>query len=80
MNNYTTSKYEDGLYSSLLTEEDHATTGHHAQIKINKADLNATNSTDGSPVFTPWIRAMLHVKNETDVGNIVKFTSPAVQN
>ena len=80
VNNYTTSKYEDGSYSSLLTEEDHATTGHHAQIKINKADLNATNSTDGSPVFTPWIRAMLHVKNETDVGNIVKFTSPAVQN
>lgn len=80
VNNYTTSKYEDGSYSSLLTSQDHATTGHHAQIKINKADLNATNSTDGSPVFTPWIRAMLHVKNETDVGNIVKFTSPAVQN
>ena len=81
VNNYTTSeKDEDGKYYSLLTKEDHATTGHHAQIKINKADLNATNSTDGSPVFTPWIRAMLHVKNETDVGNIVKFTSPAVQN
>ena len=81
VNNYTTSKKdEDGKYYSLLTKEDHATTGHHAQIKINKADLNATNSTDGSPVFTPWIRAMLHVKNETDVGNIVKFTSPAVQN
>lgn len=81
VNNYTTSKKnEDNSYSSLLTAQDHATTGHHAQIKINKADLNATNSTDGSPVFTPWIRAMLHVKNETDVGNIVKFTSPAVQN
>ena len=81
VNNYTTSKEnEDNSYSSLLTAQDHATTGHHAQIKINKADLNATNSTDGSPVFTPWIRAMLHVKNETDVGNIVKFTSPAVQN
>ena len=81
VNNYTTSKKnEDNSYSSLLTAQDHATTGHHAQIKINKADLNATNSTDGSPVFTPWIRAMLHVKNETDVGNIVKFTSAAVQN
>lgn len=81
VNNYTSSKEnEDNSYSSLLTAQDHATTGHHAQIKINKADLNATNSTDGSPVFTPWIRAMLHVKNETDVGNIVKFTSPAVQN
>ncbi|MDD5784158.1 MAG: hypothetical protein PUD52_04340 [Prevotella sp.] len=81
VNNYTTSKKnEDNSYSSLLTAQDHATTGHHAQIKINKAELNVTNSTDRSPVFTPWIRAMLHVKNETDVGNIVKFTSSAVQN
>ena len=76
VNNYTTSKYEDGLYSSLLTEEDHATTGHHAQIKINKAKLNVTNSTDRSPVFTPWIRATIHVNSETDVENIVKFTDP----
>ena len=75
VNNYTTSKYENGKYSSLLTAEDHATTGHHAQIKINKADLNATNSTDGSPVFTPWIRATIHVDSETDVENIVKFTN-----
>ena len=82
VNNYTTSKKdEDGKYYSLLTKEDHATTGHHAQIKINKSELNdASKSIDGNPIFTPWIRAMLHVKNETDVGNIVKFTSPAVQN
>ena len=82
VNNYTTSKKnEDGSYSSLLTAEDHATTGHHAQIKITESALNgAPKDTDGYPIFTPWIRAMLHVKNETDVGNIVKFTSPAVQN
>ena len=76
VNNYTTSeKDEDGKYYSLLTKEDHATTGHHAQIKINKADLNATNSTDGSPVFTPWIRATIHVDSKTDVEKIVKFTN-----
>ena len=77
VNNYTTSKYEDGSYSSLLTAEDHATTGHHAQIKIMKADLNdASNSTDGNPIFTPWVRATIHVNSETDVENIVKFTDP----
>ena len=77
VNNYTTSKKnENGKYSSLLTKEDHATTGHHAQIMINKADLNATNSTDGSPVFTPWIRATIHVDSKTDVEKIVKFTDP----
>ena len=77
VNNYTTSKYEDGSYSSLLTAEDHATTGHHAQIKIKKSDLNdASNSTDGNPIFTPWIRATIHVNSETDVENIVKFTNP----
>ena len=77
VNNYTTSKYEDGSYSSLLTEEDHATTGHHAQIKINKSDLNdAAKSTDGNPIFTPWIRATIHVNTVEDVENIVKFTDP----
>ena len=78
VNNYTTSKKnEDGSYSSLLTAEDHATTGHYAQIKINKADLNdASKSIDGNPIFTPWIRATIHVNSETDVENIVKFTDP----
>ena len=77
VNNYTTSKYEDGLYSSLLTEEDHATTGHHAQIKIKKSDLNdASKSIDGNPIFTPWIRATIHVNTLKDVENIVKFTNP----
>lgn len=78
VNNYTTSeKKDDGSYSSLLTEEDHATTGHHAQIKIKKSDLNdASKSIDGNPIFTPWIRATIHVKSETDVENIVKFTNP----
>ena len=77
VNNYTTSKYEDGSYSSLLTDEDHATTGHHAPIKIKKSDLNdASKSTDGNPIFTPWIRATIHVDSETDVENIVKFTKP----
>ena len=76
VNNYTTSKKnENGKYSSLLTKEDHATTGHHAQIKIKKSYLNATNSTDGSPVFTPWIRATIHVDSKTDVEKIVKFTN-----
>ena len=77
VNNYTTSKYEDGSYSSLLTEEDHATTGHHAQIKILKTYLDdASKSTDGNPIFTPWIRATIHVNTVKDVKNIVKFTNP----
>lgn len=76
VNNYTTSKYENGKYSSLLTKEDHATTGRHAQIKIKKSYLNdASKSIDGNPVFTPWIRATIHVDSETDVENIVKFTN-----
>ena len=77
VNNYTTSKYENGKYSSLLTKEDHATTGHHAQIKIKKSYLNdASKSIDGYPIFTPWIRATIHVNSETDVENIVRFTNP----
>ncbi|MGM9718915.1 MAG: hypothetical protein ACI3YQ_11760 [Prevotella sp.] len=77
VNNYTTSKYEDGSYSSLLTEEDHATTGHHAQIKITESALkDAPKGTDGYPIFTPWIRATIHVNSETDVENIVRFTNP----
>ena len=80
VNNYTTSKKnEDGTYTSLLTAEDHATTGHHAQIKIKKShpDLNdASKSTDGNPIFTPWIRATIHVNTVKDVENIVKFTNP----
>ena len=78
VNNYTTSKKnEDGTYTSLLTAEDHATTGHHAQIKIEKSRLNdASKDDDGYPIFTPWIRATIHVNSETDVENIVKFTDP----
>lgn len=78
VNNYTTSeKKKDGSYSSLLTEEDHATTGHHARIKIKKSDLNgAPKGSDDYPIFTPWIRATIHVDSETDVENIVKFTKP----
>lgn len=77
VNNYTTSKYEDGTYTSLLTKEDHATTGHHAQIKIMKSRLDdASKSTDGNPIFTPWIRATIHVNTVKDVENIVKFTDP----
>ena len=78
VNNYTTSeKKEDGLYFSLLTAEDHATTGHHAQIKIKKSYLNdAPKDTDGYPIFTPWIRATIHVNTVKDVENIVKFTNP----
>lgn len=77
VNNYTTSKKnENGKYSSLLTKADHATTGHHAQIKIKKSALNgAPKGSDGYPVFTPWIRATIHVDSETDVENIVKFTN-----
>ncbi|WP_144007850.1 hypothetical protein [Prevotella sp. P5-92] len=78
VNNYTTSeKKEDGSYSSLLSKEDHATTGHHAQIKIMKSRLDdASKSTDGNPIFTPWIRATIHVNIVKDVENIVKFTDP----
>ena len=78
VNNYTTSKKnEDGTYTSLLTAEDHATTGHHAQIKIMKSALNKVpKDIEGYPIFTPWIRATIHVNSETDVENIVKFTKP----
>ena len=77
MNNYTTSKYENESYSSLLTEEDHATTGHHARIRITKSDLkDAPKDTDDYPIFTPWIRAKIHVDTLEDVENIVKFTDP----
>lgn len=78
VNNYTTSeKKKDGSYSSLLTEEDHATTGHHARIKIKKSDLNgAPKGSDDYPIFTPWIRATIHVNTVEDVENIVKFTDP----
>lgn len=78
VNNYTTSKKnEDGTYTSLLTKEDHATTGHHAQIKIMKSALNKVpKDIEGYPIFTPWIRATIHVNSETDVENIVKFTNP----
>ena len=78
VNNYTTSKKnEDGTYTSLLTAEDHATTGHHAQIRIKKSDLNgAPKGSDGYPIFTPWIRATIHVNTVKDVENIVKFTDP----
>ena len=78
VNNYTTSeKKEDGSYSSLLTAEDHATTGHHAQIKIMKSALNKVpKDIEGYPIFTPWIRATIHVNTVKDVENIVKFTNP----
>ena len=78
VNNYTTSKKnEDGTYTSLLTAEDHATTGHHAQIKIKKSYLNdAPKDIEGYPIFTPWIRATIHVNTVKDVENIVKFTNP----
>ena len=81
VNNYTTSSMsvdESGkvTYSSLLTDEDHATTGHHAYIKIASSDIVDSNKdSSGKPIFTPWIRASLHVKSVKDVGNLVKFTS-----
>lgn len=78
VNNYTTSKKnEDGTYTSLLTAEDHATTGHHAQIKIKKSYLNdAPKDIEDYPIFTPWIRATIHVNTVEDVENLVKFTDP----
>ena len=78
VNNYTTSKKnENGTYTSLLTAEDHATTGHHAQIKIKKSYLNdAPKDIEDYPIFTPWIRATIHVNTVEDVENLVKFTDP----
>ena len=74
VNNYTTSKKNaDDTYTSLLTAEDHAAAGYHTHIKILKSEVKATGSTDGNPVFTPWLRARLHVKSVTDVTNIVKL-------
>ena len=86
VNNYTTSSKtvdESGIvtYKSLLTDEDHATTGRHTYIKIaNSAIADSNKDNSGNPIFTPWIRASLHVNSEEDVGNIVKFTSPAAYN
>lgn len=76
VNNYTTSKKDGDTYTSLLTGEDHASTGYHIHMKILKSSVKATGSTDGNPVFATWLRARLHVKSETDVGNLVKFTDP----
>ena len=42
-----------------------------------KSDLNgAPKGSDGYPIFTPWIRATIHVNTVKDVENIVKFTDP----
>lgn len=77
VNNYTTSKYTDGTYTSLLTTEDHATAGYHTYIRIKDEDMAVSDKdSDGNPIYTPWIRATLHVKSTTDVGNIVKFNDP----
>ena len=86
VNNYTTSSKtvdESGIvtYKSLLTADAHATTGHHAYIKIANSDIAASSKdSSGNPIFTPWIRATIHVKSVADVENIVKFTSPAAYN
>ena len=86
VNNYTTSSMsvdESGkvTYSSLLTDEDHATTGHHAYIKIASSDIDASNKdSSGNPIFTPWIRASLHVKSVKDVEYLVKFNEPTTYN
>lgn len=85
-NNYTTSSMsvdESGkvTYSSLLTDEDHATTGHHAYIKIANSEIASSNKdSGGNPIFTPWIRASLHVKSVSDVENLVKFNDPTTYN
>ena len=82
VNNYTTSsktvdESNNVIYKSLLTEQDHATTGHHAYIKIASSAIAASNKDNSrNPIFTPWIRASLHVKSVSDVENLVKFTNP----
>ena len=86
VNNYTTSSMSVDAsgkvtYNSLLTEQDHATTGHHAYIKITSSAIAASNKDNrGNPIFTPWIRASLHVKSVKDVENLVKFNEPTTYN
>ena len=86
VNNYTTSSMSVDAsgkvtYSSLLTAEAHATTGHHAYIKIASSDIDASNKdSSGNPIFTPWIRASLHVKSVKDVEYLVKFNEPTTYN
>lgn len=76
VNNYTTAsspKSTDAGYKVLLRQEDHATAGHHAYIRIKDEDLATA---DGSPVFTPWVRAFIHVTKD-NVGKLVKFNKEA---
>ena len=86
VNNYTTSSMSVDAsgkvtYSSLLTAEAHATTGHHAYIKIASSDIDASNKdSSGNPIFTPSIRASLHVKSVKDVEYLVKFNEPTTYN
>lgn len=80
VNNYTTSSMAEDAegnktYTSLLTGQNHATTGYHTYIRISDDDMK-DKDTNGKPIYTPWIRATLHVKSATDVGNIVKFNDP----
>ena len=43
--------------------------GHHAYIQIKDEDMTAT---DGSPVYTPWLRAFVHVTKD-NVGTLVQL-------
>lgn len=72
VNNYattTSADCDDEDYALLLTEGDHATVGHHAHIRISDEDLPQE---DGSPVYTPWLRAFVHVTKD-NVGNLLRF-------
>lgn len=59
VNNYTTSAKTEEGYRSLLTQSDHATTGHHAYIKISSTEIECDD--EGNPIFAPWVRATIHV-------------------
>ena len=59
VNNYTTSDKTDEVYRSLLTQNDHATTGHHAYIIISSTKIECDD--EGNPIYAPWVRATIHV-------------------
>lgn len=43
--------------------------GHHAYIQIQDEDMAQA---DGSPIYTPWLRAFVHVTKD-NVGNLVQL-------
>lgn len=73
VNNYTTSDKTDEGYRSLLTQNDHATAGHHAYIKISHTDIKDKDDSS-NPIFAPWVRATIHVTAD-NAQSLVTFSN-----